>query len=230
MGTRKTTWQLTLKPTTGNTVRWCTGAADSCCATMRRPSTRCRTSSSSLLRREKDLVHSAPSSLLYTIATNVCLNRIRSSKRRPETRDDEILLTIAGDDGPEEQTLSNHFLDRLFKREPESTRTIAVLHYVDGLTLEETAQQVGMSVSGVPKASSAAACARPRTQGLVRSHYERRARSGHPDRAVRARRAPARRGAQDREDPTDSPSESLIERDNALRESSPPQDVRAAYS
>lgn len=104
-----------------------------------------------LLRREQDLVHSAPSSLLYTIATNVCLNRIRKTKRRPETRDDEILLTIAGDEGPEDQTLSGHFLDRLFAREPESTRTMAVLHYVDGFTLEETAQQVGMSVSGVRK-------------------------------------------------------------------------------
>jgi RNA polymerase sigma-70 factor (ECF subfamily) len=104
-----------------------------------------------VLRREKDLVHSAPSSLLYTIATNVCLNRIRTSKRRPQTRDDEILLTIAGDEGPEEQTLTGHFLGRLFGREPESTRTMAVLHYVDGLTLEETAQHVGLSVSGVRK-------------------------------------------------------------------------------
>lgn len=104
-----------------------------------------------LLRRQNDLVHSAPSSLLYTIATNVCLNRIRRSKRRPETRDDEILLTIAGDEGPEDRTLTGHFLNRLFDRHPESTRTIAVLHYVDGLTLEETAQRVGLSVSGVRK-------------------------------------------------------------------------------
>lgn len=104
-----------------------------------------------LLRRENDLVHAAPSSLLYTIATNVCLNRIRKSKRRPETRDDEILLSIAGDDGPEERTLTSAFLDRIFRREPESTRTIAVLHYVDGFTLEETAAQVGLSVSGVRK-------------------------------------------------------------------------------
>jgi RNA polymerase sigma-70 factor, ECF subfamily len=104
-----------------------------------------------LLRRERDLVHSAPSSLLYTIATNVCLNRIRKNRRRPETRDDEILLSIAGDPGPEERTLTGHFLGRLFAREPESTRTIAVLHYVDGLTLEETAHQVGLSVSGVRK-------------------------------------------------------------------------------
>ena len=104
-----------------------------------------------VLRREKDLVHYAPSSLLYTIATNVCLNKIRRSKRRPETSDDEILQTIAGGESPESEALTNHFLDRLFSREPESTRTIAMLHYVDGLTLEETSVQVGMSVSGVRK-------------------------------------------------------------------------------
>lgn len=104
-----------------------------------------------LLRREHDLVHYAPSSLLYTIATNVCLNKIRRTKRRPETADDEILQTIAGGESPEGETLTSHFLERLFSREPESTRTIAVLHYVDGLTLEETAEQVGMSVSGVRK-------------------------------------------------------------------------------
>lgn len=104
-----------------------------------------------LLRRENDLIHAAPSSLLYTIATNVCLNRLRSVRRRPETRDEEILLSIAGDHGPEGLTLAGHFLERLFQREPENTRTIAVLHYVDGLTLEQTAAQVGLSVSGVRK-------------------------------------------------------------------------------
>ncbi len=42
-------------------------------------------------------------------------------------------------------------LDRLFGRHPESSRTIAVLHYVDGLTLEQVAAEVGLSVSGVRK-------------------------------------------------------------------------------
>ena len=42
-------------------------------------------------------------------------------------------------------------LDWLFGRQPESSRTIAVLHYVDGLTLEEVARQTGLSVSGVRK-------------------------------------------------------------------------------
>lgn len=104
-----------------------------------------------VLRRESDLVDYAPSSLLYTIATNVCLNKIRRSKRRPETANDELLQNIAGGDSPEDETLTGHFLARVFSREPESTRTIAVLHYVDGLTLDETATQVGMSVSGVRK-------------------------------------------------------------------------------
>ncbi|TFH06047.1 MAG: sigma-70 family RNA polymerase sigma factor [Spirochaetales bacterium] len=104
-----------------------------------------------VLRREADLVHHAPSSLLYTIATNVCLNRIRRTRRRSETADDDILQTITGDEGPEEKALTAHFLDRVFSREPESSRTIAMLHYVDGFTLEETATQVRMSVSGVRK-------------------------------------------------------------------------------
>lgn len=104
-----------------------------------------------LLRRENDLTDQAPSSLLYTIATNVCLNRIRKRNRHPETSDDEIFQTIAGDTSPEDRTLTAHFLDRVFAREPESTRTIAVLHYVDGFTLEETAAQIGLSVSGVRK-------------------------------------------------------------------------------
>ena len=42
-------------------------------------------------------------------------------------------------------------LDWLFNRHPESSRTIAVLHYVDGLTLEQVADEVGLSVSGVRK-------------------------------------------------------------------------------
>jgi RNA polymerase sigma-70 factor (ECF subfamily) len=42
-------------------------------------------------------------------------------------------------------------LEALFAREQVSTRTMATLHYVDGLTLEETASEMGMSVSGVRK-------------------------------------------------------------------------------
>jgi RNA polymerase sigma factor (sigma-70 family) len=92
-----------------------------------------------------------PSSLLYRIATNVCLNRLRDSRREPLTRDEAILAEIARAEEPGAASDARLLLARLFGRHPESTRTMAVLHYVDGLTLEEVAAELDMSVSGVRK-------------------------------------------------------------------------------
>lgn len=91
------------------------------------------------------------SSLLYRIATNLCLNRIRDRRRRPETVDEERLHQIACAEQPGAGSEAQLLLDRLFGRHPESSRTMAVLHYVDGLTLEAIAVETGMSVSGVRK-------------------------------------------------------------------------------
>jgi RNA polymerase sigma-70 factor, ECF subfamily len=104
-----------------------------------------------VLRSQDSLEATAPSSLLYRIATNICLNVIRGERRRPERAGEELLETIAGVDDPAERALSAHLLDGVFSRELPSTRTMAVLHYVDGMTLEETAEAVGLSVSGVRK-------------------------------------------------------------------------------
>lgn len=105
-----------------------------------------------LVRRERLEVR-APSSLLLTVATHVCLNRLRSDRRRPEDRDQELLLAIACQTAPspEAHTLSRRVLDTVFGQTAESTQLIAVLHYVDRLTLEEVAAEVGLSVSGVRK-------------------------------------------------------------------------------
>jgi RNA polymerase sigma-70 factor (ECF subfamily) len=92
-----------------------------------------------------------PSSLLYRIATNVCLNRLRDHRREPVTRDDALLAEIARAEEPGGASEARMVLARLFGRHPESSRTMAVLHYVDGLTLEEVATETGMSVSGVRK-------------------------------------------------------------------------------
>jgi RNA polymerase sigma-70 factor (ECF subfamily) len=54
-------------------------------------------------------------------------------------------------DDQEGQSLAGNVLQRLFGREQASTRTIAVMHLLDGLTLEEVAAEVGLSVSGVRK-------------------------------------------------------------------------------
>ena len=42
-------------------------------------------------------------------------------------------------------------LTRIFHRQQESTRVIATLHLLDGMTLEEVAAEVGLSLSGVRK-------------------------------------------------------------------------------
>jgi RNA polymerase sigma-70 factor, ECF subfamily len=104
-----------------------------------------------ILRSSERLDGRAPSSLLYTTATNVCLNSIRSLKRKRDFAWGENLELFQDPKEPEQQFLTRHFLDRLFDEEAESTRTIAWLHHVDGFTLAETAEQVGMSISGVRK-------------------------------------------------------------------------------
>jgi RNA polymerase sigma-70 factor (ECF subfamily) len=106
-----------------------------------------------LLRRENRLDARCPAGLLLTTATHVCLNRLRSERRRPEDADEDLLFRIAALDynNAETMSLARRVLDRIFGGEPSSTLLVAVLLYVDRLTLEEVAAEVGMSVSGVRK-------------------------------------------------------------------------------
>lgn len=92
-----------------------------------------------------------PSSLLYVTATNLCLNRIRDRKRHAVPTDDSRLQKIASAQESVGQSDARLLLDRLFRRHPASSRTIAVLRYLDGLTLRQVASEVGLSVSGVRK-------------------------------------------------------------------------------
>jgi RNA polymerase sigma-70 factor (ECF subfamily) len=102
-----------------------------------------------LLRHGGRLDGSRPASLLLRIATNVCLNRIRSTRRRPYDTVDARVLAIAAATRPEASWMARLHLGTAFRSELSSTRVMAVLHHVDGLTLEEVAREVGMSVSGV---------------------------------------------------------------------------------
>lgn len=107
-----------------------------------------------LVRRQDTLHSTGLSSLLYTMATHTSLNVLRARKHRAEQGGEglDLLERIAvAPDRTEEKTLAASLLDRLFGRQPPSSRLIAVLHLVDGMTLEETAREVGMSVSGVRK-------------------------------------------------------------------------------
>ena len=82
-----------------------------------------------LLRRRSTLVASRPSSLLYRVATNTCLNTLRSERRRPAGPLDPE--EQHSDDDPAARILDQLVLDAVFRREKESTTLMAVLHWVD---------------------------------------------------------------------------------------------------
>jgi len=103
-----------------------------------------------VLSHSDALTDQAPSSLLFRIATNVCLNRLRTRRRRPEDGD-ALLVEIAERTDPAARSAARAALDTLFRNEPADTALIAVLHLHDQMTLEEVAAEVGMSVSGVRK-------------------------------------------------------------------------------
>lgn len=103
-----------------------------------------------MLRHQDRLEDHAPSALLHRLATNTCLNRLRSGRRRPE--DSSALLdTFAHHEDTSARALARRLLDQLFGRVAASTKTLAMLHYVDGMTLEQVAEESGLSVSGVRK-------------------------------------------------------------------------------
>lgn len=106
-----------------------------------------------ILRRREGLHDGALAALFQRVATNVCLNRLRTLRRHPEDRDEELLLAIANHEpeASEGRALALRIFDRIFKGTPASTQLIAVLHHVDGLTVDEVAREVGLSVSGVRK-------------------------------------------------------------------------------
>ena len=104
-----------------------------------------------VLRNTGRLDDAHPASLLLRIATNVCLNRLRSARRQPHDAVDAEVLAIAAAVEPEPSLLARLHLGTALREELQSTRLMAVLHHVDGMTLEEVASEVGLSVSGVRK-------------------------------------------------------------------------------
>jgi RNA polymerase sigma-70 factor (ECF subfamily) len=104
-----------------------------------------------LLTHRKRLAHRFPSALLFRIATNICLNMIRDQGHRESSGSEGLLESIAAGEEGEKRAALRDLLDRLFRREPPSTREMAVMRFVDGMTLEEVARETGLSVSGVRK-------------------------------------------------------------------------------
>jgi len=103
-----------------------------------------------LLRSESRLHGKFPSSLLYTMATNICLNRLRNSRR-------EILKDFHADEAKPcldegfEQVEAEMVLEAILKDESEINRSICFMYHADGMTLKEIGEVVNLSISGVRK-------------------------------------------------------------------------------
>ena len=105
-----------------------------------------------LLRHEKKLHGQFLSSLLYTIATNVCLNRLRQRKRQSTNEPDPNLPEINGDSESQFERVENCMLmDDILQDESESTRAICFMYHADGMTLREIGEVMKLSISGVRK-------------------------------------------------------------------------------
>lgn len=102
-----------------------------------------------VLERADRLVDDAPSSLLYRMATHICLNRIRSSSRYSALTSDPLVYEIAHLPDSGERVEARHLLQRIFRRQKASTRQIAAMYWLEGHTHAQVAEAVGMSVSGV---------------------------------------------------------------------------------
>jgi len=104
-----------------------------------------------LLEKQDRLTNSHPSSLLYRIATNVCLNLIQKNRKFMNVENMEELQQIAKHENYNENIFVRDFLNRIFHNEYPSTREIAVMRFIDKMTYEQISTEVKLSVSGVRK-------------------------------------------------------------------------------
>jgi RNA polymerase sigma-70 factor (ECF subfamily) len=97
----------------------------------------------------------SPTTYLYKITTTVCLNRLRTKRRRPEDLTDEIR-----DPRPEggyhavspmRPLEVRQLLELLMRNQDERTQDCVLYHYLDGMTHEEIGEMLGISAAAVRK-------------------------------------------------------------------------------
>src|SRR4051812_49296310 len=92
---------------------------------------------------------SALGTWLYRLATNQCLDYLRSraarSNQLTDAIDEELPLADAGSRGIAERTVSKMDLERAVAQLPEGARAAFVLHDVQGLEHREVAEALGIA-------------------------------------------------------------------------------------
>ncbi|MFO0728367.1 MAG: sigma-70 family RNA polymerase sigma factor [Myxococcota bacterium] len=96
--------------------------------------------------RENFRGEASPFTWLYRVATTLCLQQLRNTKRR-----DEKLRAISIEESRPNDPAERLDLLRVLADEDEQSVTIAYLRFVDELTMEEVADVVGLSRKTVHK-------------------------------------------------------------------------------
>jgi RNA polymerase sigma-70 factor (ECF subfamily) len=85
---------------------------------------------------------STPTTFLYAVTTNACLNRIRSSKRRAALVDRHVEPAGGQTSSPPDDAIA---AGELLARLPERLARVAVYYFVDEMTHDEIATILGLS-------------------------------------------------------------------------------------
>ena len=73
------------------------------------------------------------------------------NKKKAMSGQDEMISSIAAIEDHESKFVLQDTINYLFKKEPADTKTMAVLHFVDGLTYKQVSVETGLSEAGVRK-------------------------------------------------------------------------------
>lgn len=104
-----------------------------------------------VVSNQKRLTGKYPSALLYRIATNVCLNRIRNERKHSLNEYLNILQNTSFFENQELETSTRNLLEYILEKEKETPRKIAVMYFVNGMTIKEISETMRLSISGVHK-------------------------------------------------------------------------------
>lgn len=119
-------------------------------------------------RRLKEIEEGRERAFLFQTAIRVARNEHRSARRRREDGEQKLSAIVDPAGGPEdiiEQKWARRTLDALLATMPDEQRAAFVLFELEGLTLRETAD-----VLGVPQGTAASRVRK------ARQHYDRRVR------------------------------------------------------
>jgi len=130
------------------------------------------------------------SSWLYRVTANAALMRLRAQRRHPEVSTEELEpgfldthpatlgpMTAPGDNWarrPDEELQSEevrHQIQDAIDALPEIYRTVFLIRDVDGMSTEETAQALGLSI---PTVKTRLHRARMALRGAIGAHFDRR--------------------------------------------------------